>query len=351
MGREELVRLHGADPIAYSTLQPGLHYLDASFGYIAYQRVLGMDITLGPPVCAPGDRRALLSRFLRERPRPIFCYVQKDCACLLREVGPRLRLAGMGVDRLVSLPQLATPTQELRGARKKAARAGFSIEPTQLSTLDEQGKTRLREITAAYLSHSQLPYEMRFLNRPLSMADDGLSRAYLLRQHDRVFGYVVLNPWFQGGRVAGYLLDILRCEPTRQWGVFYAVVDSLAAALTAEGRDGTPLELSLGFCPLYQATAATAEGPHYSPVLSAQVGVLERYLAEVPYVRRLRELKDSLPGRNVHRYFASYTGFAPLPFSALLGACGVSLSSILGPGLWRSIWVGLLPKKDGSPNQ
>jgi hypothetical protein len=102
---------------------------------------------------------------------------------------------------------------------------------------------------------------------------------------------------------------------------------------------------------LYRATEPAAAGPRCSPLLSAQVGVLERYLAQVQYVRRLRELKDSLPGHNVRRYFGSYTAFSLVPFCALLAACGVSLSSILGPQLFRSIWAGLFPIKDGSPDQ
>lgn len=345
MSRQELVERYGADPIAYSTLQPGLLYLDTSFGYLAYQRVAGVAITLGPPVCAPDDRRELVSRFLRAQRRPVFCYVQADCARLLGGLAPELKLAGMGVDRLLALPsgEGRAAVKVLRGARKHAGRAGFSVERTQLAKLPAAMRGRLEAITAAYLSHSQLPYEMRFLNRPLCLtADDGLARSYLLRQRDRIFGYAVLNPWFAAGRVAGYLLDILRCEPTRQWGVYYAFVDHLAGELEQEaGADPPPL-LSLGFCPLYKATAP-ADGLRQAPLLSAQVGVLERYLAAVPYVQRLREIKDALPGHEVRRYFASYTALAAVPFAALLGACGVSARSIIGPQLVRSIWAGLRP--------
>ena len=53
------------DPIAFSTLQEGLAYCETSYGYIAYRRVLGVDITLGPPIAAPADRAASARRGAR----------------------------------------------------------------------------------------------------------------------------------------------------------------------------------------------------------------------------------------------------------------------------------------------
>ena len=69
--RVAVIRSHGRDPIACSTLQNGLAYFDTSYGFIAYRRVLGMDITLGPPVCAPADRAPMIDRFVHSRRRPI----------------------------------------------------------------------------------------------------------------------------------------------------------------------------------------------------------------------------------------------------------------------------------------
>src|SRR5262249_13516095 len=144
-----------------------------------------------------------------------------------------------------------------------------------------------------------------FLNRPMSLSEDGLARTYLLRncdgesEHKGTLGYMVLNPWFREGRVAGDLLDILRVLATRQWGGFYAAVASLSGELLAEGHR----ELSLGFCPLFRATEGQEE--FGSRGLAMQVGWLGRYLSEVPYVRRLREQKMGFPGRECRRYFAS----------------------------------------------
>ena len=46
--------LGNGDLVEYATLQAGLSYLETSFGYWAYRRIGGVDITLGGPVCAIG---------------------------------------------------------------------------------------------------------------------------------------------------------------------------------------------------------------------------------------------------------------------------------------------------------
>ena len=359
-GRADLVRLFGEDPIAFSTLQSGLQYCDTSYGYIAYQRAWGIDITLGPPVAAPGDRAALIDRFLRSQRRPVFCYLRGDAAQQVLQLAAlppdrRMYAARMGIDRLLHTHALcdpATPIEKTRrGARKHARRAGFSLRSVDPQDLSAAELDRLAQITRAYLQKSQLPYEMRFLNRPFvpHEAQPTLLRArtYLLLQRPQpdqpphVFGYAVLNPWFGPERRSpvGYLLDILRCEPTRQWGVFYAAVDALCQQLSSEGV----AELSLGFCPLHQTQAEAAHEPDgaaampiTSRSLSAQVAWLERQLAAVPYVQRLRELKMSLPGRSCPRYFVSPWPLVVPAFVALMGACGVRLGSLLGPSLWQS---------------
>lgn len=374
-GRADLVVQHGDDPIAFSTLQDGLRYCETSYGYIAYQRIWGIDISLGPPIAAPSDRAALVERFLRHSRRPLFCYLRAAEAAQVHAIagagpGRRLHLAGMGLDRYLDGAALQDPaaiSKPLRGARRHAQKADFSVEPIEPAALSPSQRQALAAITAAYLAHSQLPYEMRFLNRPFAptAADLGppRERLYLLsgrpsgRSARELFGYAVLNPWFSAGRVAGYLLDIVRCRPTRQWGVYLALVDRLQQDLDQQGV----AQLSLGFCPLHgasspQSRAALAQSPAarsgagpLSPWLSRQVGWLERYLADVPYVRRLVEIKAALPGHYEPRYFASYSPSALPAFAALLGACGVSLSSIVGPRLLASLWAGARGKSTTAP--
>jgi lysylphosphatidylglycerol synthetase-like protein (DUF2156 family) len=322
--RHELVRAHGSDPISYSTLQPGLSYFETSFGYIAYQRAFGFDLTLGPPVCAGPDRTELIQRFLRDRKRPLFFYVPREVALLVAELGgSRFRVSGMGVDKVMTLDGPASELHpRVRGALKKAERGGFTVIEAHPATLGTEERARLESITRSYLQRSAVPVEMRFLNRPLAFDGDGLARLFVLRQgaDASVFGYAMLDPYFDGGRVQGYLLNLIRFERTRLWGVYYSAVSMLASRLREEGIG----QLSLGFCPL---TGVDTEG--CSPGLSRQVQWMERQLAGVEYVARLREMKEAFPGHTPQRYFVTPSPWAVTTLLALLRACQVPFLEIL----------------------
>ncbi|HYI00639.1 phosphatidylglycerol lysyltransferase domain-containing protein [Hyalangium sp.] len=322
--RHDLVRAHGSDPISYSTLQPGLAYFETSFGYVAFQRAFGFELTLGPPVCAANDQAEMVQRFLRHSRRPLFFYVPRDVAELVKGLGGgRFRVSGMGVDKVLTLDN---PTAEVhtrvRGALKKAERGGFDVVEVHPSRLTGEERARLEAITRSYLQRSAVPVEMHFLNRPLTFDDDGLTRMFVLRQgaEARVFGYVVLDPYFNGGRIQGYLLNLIRFERTRLWGVYYSAVAMLSARLRGEGVQ----QLSLGFCPLVDVDT---EG--CSPVLARQVRWMERQLSGIEYLTRLRELKEAFPGLTPQRYFVTPSPWAVTTLLALLRACRVPFREIL----------------------
>jgi len=322
--RHNLVRAHGSDPISYSTLQPGLSYFETSFGYVAFQRAFGFDLTLGPPVCASSDRAELVQRFLRSSRSPLFFYVPRDVAALVSELGGRrFRTSGMGMDKILELDTPAADVHpKVRGALKKATRGSFEVAEVRPSGLGTEERARLDSITRSYLGRSAVPVEMHFLNRPLGFEDDGLARMFVLRQGTdaQVFGYAVLDPYFDGGRVQGYLLNLIRFERTRLWGVYYSAVAMLAERLRGEGVR----QLSLGFCPL---VGVDTEG--CSPVLARQVRWMERQLAGIGYLTRLRELKEAFPGLTPQRYFVTPSPWAATTLLALLRACRVPLTEII----------------------
>lgn len=317
-------RCGDGDLIAASTLQPGLQWFSTSFGLLPYRRVAGIDVTLGGPLCEPADRAELLARFLAWSRRPIFFYLREPTLALLD--GSGLHAAGIGIDRHVDLEALLRePSKPVRGALGRARRAGFELRPLALDQLDTHTRARLEQITARYFAHAAVTREMTFLNRPMSYAPDCMRRVFALVEHDRMFGYAVLNPIFAEGRRRGWLLDILRFEPTKLWGVWFCSVFLLAQLLAAEGQ-----QLSLGFAPLHRVRQA----PHARcPVLETQVDWMVRYLSTTSYLARLRELKDAIPGPEEPRYLASYTRSLPTVLHAFLGAMGVEVRSLLGRGL------------------
>jgi lysylphosphatidylglycerol synthetase-like protein (DUF2156 family) len=336
MGREELVRRFGAgDLIACSTLQRGLCYFDTSFGFWAYRRVWGMDVTLGGPICARKDRAALVERFLSTARRPVLCYVRDELLCDLDGAG--LHAAGIGIDHHADLGALlARPAAPVRGAVKKARRAGLELCPLDLASMGAPLRRRLDEITERYLAHAQCTVEMSFLNRPMSYEADGLRRVFLLAKHDRehdgVFGYAVLNPVFDDGRLTSYLLDILRFEPTRLWGVWLATVHRLAELLVAESKG-----LALGFCPLHRVHRPKGA----SRALSAQMEWMARLLSSAQYLRQLRELKGLIPGTEEPRSVATFSRSALVNLFAFMEASGVGFAYLFGPDLLSVLAKGL----------
>lgn len=324
------------DLIAYSTLQDGMARFETSFGFVAYRRVLGMDITLGGPICAPADQADLIRRFLTYSRRPIFCYIRHDT---LQQLGDaRLYCAGIGIDRHVDIATLlAVPARPVVGAVKKARKARLCITPLDLATVTPGTRRRLDAITTSYLASAEIGREMTFINRPMSFVADGMRRVYTLakydREHDGVFGYAVLNPIFHAGTVTAYLLDILRFEPTRLWGVWLSAVHELARQLASEG-----FGLSLGFCPLYRARPAPAGG---SRLLQVQIDWMVRYLSSAQYLTRLRELKDLIPGPEEPRFLATFSPLAVVSLYAFMDAMGLGFGYLFGPDLIAVIKTGL----------
>ena len=338
----DMVRAFGdGDLIASSTLQEGLEVFETSFGAWAYKRVWGMDITLGGPLCSPSDRGEMIQRFLSASRRPILFYLREPLMAALEGCG--LHGAGIGVDRHVDTEALLdNPASAVRGALKKARKAGLRLDRLDLRTLAAPTRRRLDEITARYLACAECTIEMRFINRPMSYEADGLRRIYLLSRSDAEpegpFGYAVLNPIFEGGRATRYLLDILRFEPTRLWGVWLASVHTLTEQLAVEG-----LGLSVGFSPLHKVQRPAVGA---SDTLQAQVEWMVERLSSAQYLRRLRELKDLIPGPEEPRFMASFTRFAPAALFAFMEALGVGFGYLFGPDLIKVLREGYRHKKE-----
>lgn len=266
----------------------------------------------------------MIERFLRNHRRPTFFYVRRDIADLVANIGgPRFLKCGMGIDKVLDVD--AMPQQwpsKVQGALKKATRGLFHLTEIRSSELNSDERAKVNAITNDYLRRSAVHAEMHFINRPLTLGDDGLARMFLMRQgpDNRMFGYVVLDPYFDGTNVQGYLLNLIRFESTRLWGIYYSTVAKLVSLLRTEGIP----QLSLGFCPLVQVDP---EG--CSIELSRQVQWMERKLANVEYLARLRAIKEVFPGQTPQRYFVTQSSWALTTLLAFLRATRVPFLGIL----------------------
>ncbi|HRH00100.1 MAG TPA: phosphatidylglycerol lysyltransferase domain-containing protein [Polyangiaceae bacterium] len=338
-------RFGGGDLIASATLQAGVRYLDTSYGFWAYRAVRGGWVTLGGPICDAADRAAMLDRLLAATRAPLLCYVRGDLLAAL-DAGGGLRArglyaAGMGQDHHADVDALlASPGPEVRSAVRKARRAGVRLVPFELSDADAEGRAWLAALSHDYLRRAEMTREMSFLIRPLTLERAGARRAFWLTRRgprgdrdDERFGVVVLNPVYDRGQRTAYLLDVLRFEKTRLWGVWLSTVFALAELLKREG-----LGLSLGFCPLHEV----ARPPHgASRALGWQMERLERLVGSAQYLTSLRRLKSLIPHTREPRYFAAHSRSAPAALARFTEALGVGVSALFGPDLLRVLGRGV----------
>ncbi len=324
--RERLVALHGRDSIAVSTLQPGLESFASPSGFLAYRHARGYDVVLGPPMCAPGHREELLAGFLARSRRPFFSYLDEDTAVLLRRLRPgRLFFSGIGVERVLPLDGPRLPLgREVQSALRKATRAGLHLEPVDFASLAPERRAHLEAINEGFVRRSQVGRELGFINRPMSFAPDAPGRLFLLRRGaEPPFGFAVLDPYLGPDGRCAYLLNGVRFEPTRLWGVYLATVALFLELLRAEGA----AELSLGMCPMFRVH--TPPALRNSVLLDWQMRLLVRRRSHFYDLDPLERMKELLPGRELQRFIALPTRFVPGPLHALMEVSGMTWSGMV----------------------
>jgi len=321
------IAAHGRDPIALSVTQPGLSYLRTARGVIAYQRAYGSALSLGGPICAEEDETALAFEFLRKVRGASLFYVP-DAIALADHGGYR---ASLGCDRVLDLDAPDTfDAAPVKAAVRKAAKAGLRLAELDVERAGEAELAELERINQAALKKSVVPFEMRFLNRPMNPSP-ALSRVFFLESNAKArgrgasepgerFGYAVLDPYFEHGQVKGYLLNLIRFGPTSIWGVYMAVVHALATQLREEGVR----ELSLGFCPL-----AELDLENTSAVLRPQLKWLAKQAEGADYFKRLREMKSQFNGRWVRRWLVTRSPQLLTPLLSFLKLTGVPVGAWL----------------------
>lgn len=310
------IAANGRDPIAMSATQPGLSYLRTARGVIAYERAYGSALSLGGPICAEEDELPLASEFLRKVRGASLFYVPDALA--LADHG--MYRASLGCDRVLDLDRADTfDAAPVKAAVRKAAKAGLRLSELDFERASDFDLFDLARINEAALKKSVVPFEMRFLNRPMHPSP-ALSRLFFLESKNERFGYAVLDPYFERGEVKGYLLNLIRFGPTSIWGVYMAVVHALATQLREEGVG----ELSLGFCPL-----AELDLENTSAVLRPQLKWLAKQASGADYFKRLREMKSQFNGRWVRRWLVTRSPQLVTPLLSFLKLTGVPVGTWL----------------------
>ena len=329
------------DILSYAHLQSGLERLETSYGLWSYKSIGDVTITLGPPLCAIKDRPMMLKYLLENKKNIILFYLSED---MLKELHTyKFQSVAVGVNRRIHMERFLTqtPSAKVQSALKKAAKKHIQwTEIFDIVSVDDV----LSKISTAYLQNAQYPHEMCFVNMPLQSSQAMHRRIFLIKDKTQsIFAFAILNPVYQDGILIGYLLDMLRYQKTKLWGLWYSTVYTLAKILHQES-----LELFLGFCPLHEISTSN-QNTNIKHMISRsmryQMNLVHRSFQSVQYIKNLREMKEEIEGYNEPIYMSSYTRNIPTCLSVFLKAMGINgqktvADSMTTQLMWRMLDTG-----------
>ncbi len=245
--RLDLFRRHGDFTLAYSTaVQPELSYFYSEGGYIAYVTKWGYVHVLGDPVVAPGHCLNLLDSFLERFPKAGF--YQLSLATARHLAARRFYVNEMGVDTTLDLRSYnfeGKSKEFLRYANNWLLRRGFRIEERCWGEISQR---ELLELDSRWKSTRRVKAEIRFLNRPMSLAEEpDVRRFFLFDGAGKMMAFVFFDPLCCEGRVIGYTTAFKRRDASATNG--YAEPGIMRAAIEIFQREGYSI-LRLGLSPL-----------------------------------------------------------------------------------------------------
>lgn len=242
--RWELLRQHGNFTMAYSVaFQPHLQYFGDGQGLVAYRQRRGIVFALGDPLCGEGQRRGLLGRFLARFPRASFVQVSRSTAVDLQELG--LMVNEMGIDTRLDLASYdfrGKDKEWLRYGENYINRHGYSIREFRMAD-EESAVVRLSDAWRA--TRQVKRKEVRFLNRPIVLADEPDVRRFALYRPDGAMeAFVQFDPLYCDGRICAYTSSVKRRLPDACRQAEAAVMKRAISQFQAEGIASVWLGLS-----------------------------------------------------------------------------------------------------------
>lgn len=247
----DLIRRHGRSCLAYSTLQPGLHYheCDGVAGFIAHARLwhpllapAPVTVAVAEPVCEASAASTLIESFQQAHPAAVFLQVGPATAAILRRLG--LLTARLGVECAAPLESFE-PSSQLRRLERRALRDGVTVEECPNDQVD---RDELLAVSADWLRRKG-GREIRLLARPLSHRPEPEVRCFWARRDGRLIAFVIFDPIYHDGCTVGYYHNIVRYRGEAPLGT----IDLITLAAMRRFRDEGVASVSFGLCPLTDA--------------------------------------------------------------------------------------------------
>lgn len=319
--RLELIRQHGSFSLAYSTgVQPLLNYFECSNGFIAYRKRWGSTFALGDPVAPPEQIAEIVDDFSARHRRLSFCQIHEPVARLLSSRGYYVN--EMGVDTTLFLPEYTFDGKHkewLRYASNWTRKRGYQIIESDFvdGTSDE-----VEEVSEAWRKTRTVKRkEVRFLNRPIVLANEPDVRRFFLRApNQQLLAFIFLDPIFQNGKTIGYVTSFKRRHPDAPLYAEHAIMKRIIEKLKEEGVS----ELRLGLSPMAEIEDQKFK---YSRLTSRLLksGFNSKWLNQRFYnVAGHAEYKRRFRGEEQKVYFASRSRTNLVSMLALIGLCGIA---------------------------
>lgn len=264
--RLPLLREHGSNSLAYSSLQFGISYfLKRGKGYVAYSQAGKFSpstVVLSDPVASSECREKLIGDFLKEFANPVFLHISKETATILSKAG--FYVNELGIETILDVQRfdlVGNKKQHLRRARNCGEKDELKV--LELGARDLRSDA-VKEVSSDWLKSKRVDFhELKFLTRPAIYEDEADVRKFYALKDGRVVAFVFFDPIYENGKVVGYIANNLRCNLHRSYSVTDYIIIRALEVFKAEGVK----ELSLGLSPL---SDVFDDGEfRYSPVLKA----------------------------------------------------------------------------------
>lgn len=246
--RLDYLHRHGTHCMAYSTLQPEMHYFDvAGAGYIAYKKVArlfrrSVNVALSDPIAASDVQADLVRAFTAACGPVIFTQISRTFAAKLSSVGMKVNQMGLETELdLRSFDLRGKARAQLRHWRNTTSKAGVTVHEVPSANLAQE----VGELNRKWLAQRG-SRELALLTRPFVCHAEDEVRCFVARRNGDAIAMAIFDPMYADNQIIGYYHNHDRYLPCCPHGTPVAITLTAMERFRQEGRR----VLSLGLSPL-----------------------------------------------------------------------------------------------------
>ena len=307
----ELIK-RGGSSMSYMTLWPGNSYWFSDDGEAAvtYRVIRGIALTLGEPLCKPGEELQRIHEFAAYCDShhwiPVFYSVHETVLPAFESID--WQTAPVGQESHLVLANIDIKSKEWQKVRHAHNRAGREEVTALWTNWDELPYTQQRQveqISQSWTSTRSIP-EMGFtLGTAAQLRDSNVGLMLAVDASEKIHGITSWLPVYRDGAVVGWTLDFMRRSDEGFPGVMEFLIGATALKMKAEGLE----ELSLSGVPLVRMPRQPLEGEPLEPT----TGPISTVIVATEAAQQPRTALDRLQAFLSKRLEPAY-GFASLMF-------------------------------------